>query len=204
MSGKRLRVSSDEGSVSEEESKQEEEGGGDKAGNRIRKKRSKLKVKYFKREWMHQTIDGAKVTLWLQPDPKNKGNFLCTVCPGGVSRSCNEGWAAIRQHCRGKSHKENLEKSQTNPDFKQVELIFFLYCISYFSGQVCSTAFCQRRSGDDENSREEAESEQGRELNCPDTLLLCYDGSWGEVSKHLNLTLKSHLPGQWSSGGLPS
>ena len=43
------------------------------------------------------------------------------MCPALCSLNINEGWSAVKQHGKYKKHKEHLERSQTNPEFRQVD-----------------------------------------------------------------------------------
>ena len=84
-------------------------------------KKARIKVKRFKPEWLDQTIEGSKASLWLNPDVSDSGRALCTVCPAPCYFKINEGWAAVKQHGKYKKHMDNLKMSQTNPEFEQVD-----------------------------------------------------------------------------------
>lgn len=84
-------------------------------------KKARIKVKRFKPEWLDQTIEGSKASLWLKPDVSDSGRALCTVCPAPCYFKINEGWAAVKQHGKYKKHMDNLKMSQTNPEFQQVD-----------------------------------------------------------------------------------
>jgi hypothetical protein len=94
-------------------------GGGNKGCNSQKVKRPK--VKGFKLEWLDQTIEGSKTSLWLKPDVSVSSRALCTVCPAPCSINTNEGWAAVKQHGKSKKHVKYLEMSQSNPNFQQVD-----------------------------------------------------------------------------------
>ena len=82
-------------------------------------RKSAPKVKGFRGEWLHMTIDGTKASLWLKPS-KDTGRALCSLCPAPNSFSINEGWKAVKQHFSTKMHQNNLIAAQTRPDFQQV------------------------------------------------------------------------------------
>ena len=86
-----------------------------------KKRKMAVKVSSFIPGWMDKAIDGNKVSVWLKPDPEKKGKAICTLCPAPNSFSINEGWKAIKQHSDTNKHQENLNASQTNPEFHQVD-----------------------------------------------------------------------------------
>ena len=90
-------------------------------GGGVGKKKRVVKVASFIPSWLDKAIDGCKVSVWLKPDPENKGKAVCTLCPAPNSISVNEGWKAINQHSDTKKHQDNLKASQTNPEFRQVD-----------------------------------------------------------------------------------
>ena len=84
-------------------------------------KKRGVKVAKFLSSWLANAIEGHKVSVWLKPDVENKSRAICTLCPAPNSFSIHEGWKAVKQHSNTAKHKENLEASQTNPEFKQVD-----------------------------------------------------------------------------------
>ena len=86
-----------------------------------KKRKRAVKVSSFIPGWLDKAIDGNKVSVWLKPDPEKKGKATCTLCPAPNSFSINEGWKAIKQHSDTNKHQENLNASQTNPEFHQVD-----------------------------------------------------------------------------------
>ena len=61
-----------------------------------KKRKMAVKVSSFIPGWLDKAIDGHKVSVWLKPDPEKKG------------KATNK-------------HQENLNASQTNPEFHQVD-----------------------------------------------------------------------------------
>ena len=80
------------------------------------RKRDKLKVKKFKPKWLEEVIDGIPVDRWTRPvfEEKQSTEPLkaeCFVCD--VKFNINDGFSALRQHCRGKRHKELFASKTT-------------------------------------------------------------------------------------------
>ena len=47
-------------------------------GGGVGKKKRVVKVASFIPSWLDKAIDGCKVSVWLKPDPENKGKAVCT------------------------------------------------------------------------------------------------------------------------------
>ena len=56
-------------------------------------KKARIKVKRFKPEWLDQTIEGSKASLWLKPD---------VFTPGGRSAPCVQPRATSRSMRAGR------------------------------------------------------------------------------------------------------
>ena len=83
--------------------------------------KKRIKVARFLPVWLDRTIDGHRVSLWLLPDPNDKGRACCSLCPKPNSFSITEGFKSVNQHYSTAKHKENLKSAQQNPEFKQVD-----------------------------------------------------------------------------------
>ena len=81
---------------------------------KIRPKRSSIKVKRFKPSWLDMYCDSVKAGNWLKADPIDETRGVCMVCPPkhgltNCSFNINEGWAAIQQHNYTEKHKQALK-----------------------------------------------------------------------------------------------
>ena len=102
------------------------------------RKKALPKVVSFRPAWLDENIEGTKVSMWLRPDPSDKGRGTCTLCPAPNSFSINEGLKAVKQHFSTAKHQRFLTASQTESNCVKSHLFsancmedknsFFLCC----------------------------------------------------------------------------